>query len=258
MTSFRCLPSALSDGVIMASEELAGQVALVTGASRGIGAAIAESLAARGAHVVITARTPGGLEELEDRIHEAGGSATIAPLDLTDGDSIARLASAMAERWQQLDMLVLNAAMLGTLTPVGAIDGKEFNKLLTLNLVAQQALIANFDPLLRRAPAGRLLALSSSVAREPRAYWGAYAASKAALEVLVTSYGAEMRNISNVRTAILDPGGTRTQMRARAYPGEDPQSIKDPVAVGEYVAKLMIEGFDSTAFYGLPKVMVDA
>ncbi|WP_411342031.1 SDR family NAD(P)-dependent oxidoreductase [Sphingopyxis sp. J-6] len=242
----------------MKTEELAGQVALVTGASRGIGEAIAESLAARGAHVVITARTAGGLEELEDRIHGAGGSATIAPLDLTDGDSIARLAAAMAERWQQLDMLVLNAAMLGTLTPVAAIDGKEFNKLLTLNLIAQQALIANFDPLLRRSANGRLLALSSGVAREPRAYWGAYAASKAALETLVTSYGAEMRNISTVRTAILDPGGTRTQMRARAYPGEDPQSIKDPDAVGEFVANLMTQGFDSTAFHALPKVMADA
>jgi NAD(P)-dependent dehydrogenase (short-subunit alcohol dehydrogenase family) len=240
------------------SEELAGQVALVTGASRGIGEAIAYSLAARGAHVVVTARTAGGLEDQEDRIHGIGGSATIAPLDLTDGDSIARLASAMAERWQHLDMLVLNAAMLGTLTPVAAIDGKEFNRLLTLNLIAQQALIANFDPLLRRAANGRLLALSTGVARTPRAYWGAYAASKAALEVLVTSYGAEMRNISNVRTAILDPGGTRTQMRARAYPGEDPQSIKDPAAVGEYVAQLMVEGFDSTAFHALPKVMKKA
>lgn len=237
------------------SEELKGQVALVTGASRGIGEAIAESLAVRGAHVVITARTAGGLEELEDRIHAAGGSATIAPLDLTDGDSIARLASAMAERWQQLDMLVLNAAMLGTLTPVAAIDGKEFNRLLTLNLIAQQALIANFDPLLRRSANGRLLALSSSVARNPRAYWGAYAASKAAFETLVISYGAEMRNISKVRTAILNPGGTRTQMRARAYPGEDPKSIKEPAAVGDYVARLMIEGFDSTAFYELPKVI---
>src|SRR3546814_3601114 len=138
-------------------------------------------------------------------------------------------------------MLGLNAAMLGTLTPVAAIDGKEVNRLLTLNLVAQQALIANFDPLLRRAANGRLLALSTGVARTPRAYWGAYAASKAALEALVTSYGAEMRNISNVRTAILDPGGTRTQMRARAYPGEDPQSIKDPAAVGDYVAKLLVE-----------------
>lgn len=257
-TNFRCLPNGLSDTMTNLNEELAGQVALVTGASRGIGEAIAEALAARGAHVVITARTAGGLEELEDRIHNAGGSATIAPLDLTDGDSIARLAAAMAERWQKLDMLVLNAAMLGTLTPVAAIDGKEFNKLLTLNLIAQQALIANFDPLLRRAANGRLLALSSGVARDPRAYWGAYAASKAALETLVTSYGAEMRNISTVRTAILDPGGTRTQMRARAYPGEDPQSIKDPVAVGEFVANLMTEGFDSTAFHALPKVMADA
>lgn len=256
--NFRCLPNGLSDNMVTRSEELAGQVALVTGASRGIGEAIAESLAARGAHVVITARTAGGLEELEDRIHAAGGSATIAPLDLTDGDSIARLASAMAERWQHLDMLVLNAAMLGTLTPVAAIDGKEFNKLLTLNLIAQQALIANFDPLLRRAANARLLALSSGVARTPRAYWGAYAASKAAFEVLVTSYGAEMRNISGLRTAILDPGGTRTQMRARAYPGEDPQSIKDPAAVGEYVADLMVQGFDSTDFHALPKVMEKA
>lgn len=256
--NFRCSPNGLSDIMIIKSEELAGQVALVTGASRGIGEAIAEALAARGAHVVITARTAGGLEELEDRIHEAGGNATIAPLDLTDGDSIARLASAMAERWQKLDMLVLNAAMLGTLTPVAAIDGKEFNKLLTLNLIAQQALIANFDPLLRRAASGRLVALSTGVAREPRAYWGAYAASKAAFETLVTSYGAEMRNISGVRTAILDPGGTRTQMRARAYPGEDPQSIKEPAAVGAFVAGLMVEGFDSTTYHALPKVMADA
>lgn len=240
------------------SEELAGQVALITGASRGIGAETAFALAARGAHVVITARTAGGLEALEDRIHENGGSATIAPLDLTDGDSIARLASAMAERWEKLDMLVLNAAMLGTLTPVGAIDSKEFNRLLTLNLVAQQALIANFDPLLRRAANGRLVALSSSVARSPRAYWGAYAASKAALEALVTSYGAEMRNISTVRTAIINPGGTRTQMRARAYPGEDPASIKGPEQVGEYIARLMVSGFESTDYHALPKVMEEA
>lgn len=237
------------------SQDLAGQIAVVTGASRGIGEAIAYSLAIRGAHVVITARTAGGLEELEDRIHNAGGSATIAPLDLTDGDSIARLAAAIAERWNKLDMLVLNAAMLGTLTPVAAIDGKEFNRTLTLNLIAQQALIANFDPLLRRSDAGKLLALTSSVATEPRAYWGAYAASKAALETLIISYGAEMRNISTLRTAILNPGATRTAMRARAYPGEDPASIKNPEAVGEFVAARMIEGFDSTARFNLPKVM---
>jgi NAD(P)-dependent dehydrogenase (short-subunit alcohol dehydrogenase family) len=237
------------------SQDLAGQIALVTGASRGIGEAIAYSLAIRGAHVVITARTAGGLEALEDRIHAAGGSATIAPLDLTDGDSIARLATAVAERWGKLDILVLNAGMLGTLTPVAAIDGKEFNRTITLNLVAQQAMIANFDPLLRRSAAGKLLALTSSVAREPRAYWGAYAATKAALEALITSYGAEMKNISTLRTAILNPGGTRTAMRARAYPGEDPKSIKGPEAVGEYVAKLIVDGFDSTAYHSLPKVM---
>jgi NAD(P)-dependent dehydrogenase (short-subunit alcohol dehydrogenase family) len=232
---------------------LAGQIALVTGASRGIGAATAAALAEMGAHVVITARTAPGLEELEDHIHVQGGTATIAPLDLVDGDAIARLASAVAERWGKLDILVMNAAQLGTLTPVAAIDGKEFNRVLTLNLIAQQALIANFDPLLRRSDAGKLVALTSSVARTPRAYWGAYAASKAALEVLVTSYGAEMANISTVRTAIFDPGATRTQMRARAFPGEDVMSVKEPVVVGKAIADLCAEGFDSTAFISLPK-----
>ncbi|MEY4270001.1 MAG: hypothetical protein RLZZ58_1217 [Pseudomonadota bacterium] len=232
---------------------LAGQYALVTGASRGIGAATAQALAAAGAHVVLTARTAGGLEEVEDAIHAAGGSATIAPLDLTDGDSIARLASAMSERWQKLDILVLNAAMLGTLTPVASIDGKEMNRLLTLNIVAQQAMIANFDPLLRRADDGKLIALTSSVARTPRAYWGAYAASKAALEVLVQCYGEEVRNLSRVRTAILDPGATRTQMRARAYPGEDPAGLKAPEVVAAAILDLVIAGYDSTEFVALGK-----
>lgn len=236
-----------------ADKPLDGQIALVTGASRGIGAATAEALAAAGAHVVVTARTTAGLEELEDRIHDSGGTATIAPLDLTDGDAIARLAGAMAERWERLDILIANAAMLGTLTPVAAIDGKEFNRVLTLNLIAQQALIANFDPLLRRSAAGKLIALTSSVARSPRAYWGAYAASKAALEVLVTSYGAEMANISTVRTAIVDPGATRTQMRARAFPGEDAASVKEPAVVGAAIAALCIAGFDSTHFLAMGK-----
>jgi NAD(P)-dependent dehydrogenase (short-subunit alcohol dehydrogenase family) len=235
------------------TKPLDGQLALVTGASRGIGAATAEALAGAGAHVIVTARTAGGLEELEDRIHAAGGSATIAPLDLTDGDAIARLASAVAERWQRIDIVVANAAQLGTLTPVAAIDGKEFNRVLTLNLVAQQALIANFDPLLRRAAAGKLIALTSSVARSPRAYWGAYAASKAALEVLVTSYGAEMANISTVRTAIVDPGATRTEMRARAFPGEDAATVKEPSVVARAITDLCIAGFDSTAFVQVPK-----
>ena len=221
-------------------------IALVTGASRGIGAATAEALARDGHHVVLVARTPGALEEVEDRIHASGGSATIAPLDLSEGDSIARLASAIAGRWERLDTLVLNAAMLGTLTPVAAIDPKEFNRTLTLNLLAQQALIANFDPLLRRSAAGKVIAVTSSVGRTPRPYWGAYGASKAALETLIESYGAEMANISTVRTAILDPGATRTQMRARAYPGEDPAGVKEPAVVAEAIATLVRDGFEST------------
>jgi short-subunit dehydrogenase len=235
------------------AKPLDGQIALVTGSSRGIGAATAAALAAAGAHVIITARTAAGLEELEDSIHAAGGSATIAPLDLVDGDAIARLASAIAERWQRLDILVMNAATLGTLTPVAAIDGKEFNRVLTLNLIAQQALIANFDPLLRRSVAGKVIALTSSVGRIPRAYWGAYGASKAALEVLLSSYGAEMANISTVRTAIVDPGATRTQMRARAFPGEDAASVKDPAIVGQAIVDMCIAGFESTAFHTISK-----
>ncbi len=237
----------------MNDKPLNGKLALVTGASRGIGAATAEVLAARGAHVVLTARSAEALEAVEERIHAAGGSATIAPLDLTDGDSIARLATAIAGRWQALDILVLNAAILGTLTPVTSIDTKEFNKVLTLNLLAQQALITGFDPMLRRSDAGKLVAITSSVARSPRAYWGAYAASKAALENLVASYGDEMANISTVRTAIVDPGATRTQMRAKAYPGEDPASVKDPMVVAEAIAELVTRDFASTEYLALGK-----
>jgi NAD(P)-dependent dehydrogenase (short-subunit alcohol dehydrogenase family) len=229
----------------MSERFLTGRVGLVTGASRGIGAAIAEALAAAGAHVVITARTGADLEAVEERIHEAGGSATIAPLDLTESDSIARLASAAAERWGSLDLLVLNAAMLGTLTPVAQIDGKEFNRLLTLNVLANQALIANFDPLLRKSEAGRLIAVTSSVGRNPRAFWGAYAASKAALETLALSYAAEVRNLAPVKVAVLDPGATATRMRANAYPGEDPATLKPPSAVAEAVLGLLREDFET-------------
>ena len=222
-----------------------GKLALVTGASRGIGAATAEALAREGAHVVLTARTATGLEEVEERIHAAGGSATIAPLDLTDGDSIARLAQAISSRWDALDMLVLNAAMLGSLTPVPTIDGKEFNKVLTLNLMAQQALIAAFDPMLRRSEAGRLVAVTSSVGRSPRAFWGAYGASKAALETLVLSYGEEVRNLAPIKTLIVDPGATATTMRARAFPGEDPMTLKTPGVVAEAVVGMLKEDFET-------------
>jgi NAD(P)-dependent dehydrogenase (short-subunit alcohol dehydrogenase family) len=220
-----------------------GKIALVTGASRGIGAATAKALAAKGAHVVITARTAKDLESVEDQIFEAGGSATIAPLDLTDGDSINRLAGAVKERWGKLDMLVLNAAMLGTLTPVPAIDGTELSRVMTLNVIAQQAIIANFDALLRASDSGRLVAITSSVGAKPRAYWGAYGASKAALENLVLSYGEEMENISSLRVAIIDPGKTRTAMRAKAFPGEDPQTVKEPDVVAAAILELLRSGF---------------
>ena len=222
-----------------------GQLALVTGASRGIGAATALALAKEGAHVVITARSADGLEKLEEQIHLAGGHATIAPLDLTDGDSIGRLATAIGGRWEALDILVLNAAMLGSLGPVPAIDGKEFNRVLTLNLIAQQALIAGFDPMLRKSDDARLLAMTSSVGRKPRAFWGAYGASKAALETLVLSYGEEMHNLGKIRTAIVDPGRTRTEMRARAYPGEDPASVKLPAVVADRLVEILASDFET-------------
>lgn len=222
-----------------------GQLALVTGASRGIGAATALALASEGAHVVITARSADGLEKIEEQIHAAGGNATIAPLDLTDGDSIGRLAAAISGRWDGLDILVLNAAMLGSLGPVPAIDGKEFNKILTLNLIAQQALIAGFDPMLRKSANARLVAMTSSVGRKPRAFWGAYGASKAALETLVLSYGEEMRNLGKIRTAIVDPGRTRTEMRASAYPGEDPSTVKLPSAVADRLVEILASDFET-------------
>ncbi len=221
-----------------------GQLALVTGASRGIGAATAEALAGAGAHVILVARTAGGLEEVEERIHGAGGNATIAPLDLTDGESIARLAAAVAERWGKLDTLVLNAATLGSLTPVPAIDGKEFNKVLTLNLLAQQALITAFDPLLRQSGDATVVAVTSSVGQTPRAFWGAYGASKAALEMLVLSYAEEMRSFG-VKVAIVDPGATATAMRARAFPGEDQATLKAPDVVGKVIAELLGSEFET-------------
>ncbi|MDY0957581.1 SDR family NAD(P)-dependent oxidoreductase [Sphingomonas sp. CFBP8993] len=222
---------------------LDGKLALVTGASRGIGAATAIALGAAGAHVVLTARTPKGLEEVEETIFNAGGSATIAPLDLAENESIGRLAAAIGERWQALDVLVLNAGMLGTLAAVPAIDAKEFARVLTLNVSAQAAMIAAFDPMLRRSAAARVIGVTSSVGRKPRAYWGAYGASKAAFETLLGAYGDETTEISKIRTAIVDPGATRTQMRAKAYPGEDPASVKAPEVVAERILALAIDGF---------------
>ena len=222
-----------------------GKLALVTGASRGKGAATAEALAREGAHVILTARTAEDLEQVEERIHAAGGAATIAPLDLTEQDSIGKLAVAISGRWEALDFLVLNAALLGTLGPVAHIDGKEFSKVLTLNLLAQQALIAAFDPMLRQSEAARVLALTSSVGAAPRAYWGAYGASKAALEALILAYGQEVGNVTGIRVAIVDPAATATQMRGRAFPGEDQATLKSPDVVGAAIADLLKADFES-------------
>ncbi len=224
---------------------LAGKTALVTGSSKGIGAATAQALAAAGAHVVITGRDVKALEAVEDAIHAAGGTATIAPVDLSETDGIARLASALAGRWDTLDILVIAAAYLPSLGPVTQIDGKELSRAITVNLLATQALLANFDPMLKRAPAARVIGLTSSVAANPRAYWGAYAATKAGFENLLDSYAQEVATISNVRVAILDPGATRTQMRARAYPGEDPGSVKEPAVVADRILALLTNGFET-------------
>ena len=235
------------------SKSLSGRLALVTGASRGIGAATAEALAAAGAHVILVARTASSLEEVEDRIHTAGGTASIAPIDLTDGESIGKLAGAVAERWEKLDILVLNAAMLGSLTPVQDIDPKEYSRLLSLNLLANQALIAAFDPLLKRADRADVVALTSSVGGEPRAFWGAYGSSKAALETLLGAYADETAHSGRMRVHVVDPGATRTRMRALAFPGEEPENVKPP----EVVAKAILDLLTSETAAG-EKVRVEA
>jgi NAD(P)-dependent dehydrogenase (short-subunit alcohol dehydrogenase family) len=238
----------------MANEKsLTGKLALVTGASRGIGAATAEALAEAGAHVILVARTASALEEVEDRIHAAGGTATIAPLDLTQGENIGKLAGAVAGRWEKLDILMLNAAMLGSLTPVQDIDPKEYSRLLSLNLLANQALIAAFDQLLKRADKADVVALTSSVGGEPRAFWGAYGSSKAALETLLGAYADETAYTGRFRIHIIDPGATRTRMRALAFPGEEPEKSKPP----EVVASAIVERLTADAPTG-EKVRVEA
>jgi NAD(P)-dependent dehydrogenase (short-subunit alcohol dehydrogenase family) len=222
---------------------LSGQVALVTGASRGIGAATAIALAAQGAHVILTARDDGMLGAVEEEIHKQGGAATIAPMDLAEPDGIQRLAAAIANRWDRLDIMILSAAILPTFTPVTQIDQRSLNQALTTNVLAVQAMLSAFDPLMKRSDNARIVGLTSSVARKPRAYWGAYAASKAAFEVLLECHALEVEKISNTRVAIVDPGATRTAMRARAYPGEDPKTVKEPEIVAKRLVALLNEHF---------------
>jgi NAD(P)-dependent dehydrogenase (short-subunit alcohol dehydrogenase family) len=222
------------------STSLSGKLALVTGASRGIGAATAEALAAAGAHVILVARTASALEGIEEKIHSAGGTATIAPLDLIDGEGIGKLAGAVAERWQKLDILVLNAAMLGSLMPVQDIDPKEYSRILSTNLLANQALIAAFDRLLKNADQADVVALTSSVGADPRAFWGAYGSSKAALEGLLKAYADETEYLGRIKIHIVDPGATRTRMRANAFPGEEPEKVKPPETVAAAILERLL------------------
>ena len=219
---------------------LAGKLALVSGASRGIGAATAETLALKGAHVILVARTASALEEVEDRIHAAGGNATIAPLDLIDGTSIPKLAEAVRGRWDALDILVLNAGMLGSLTPVEHIDVKEYGRVLATNLLAPQALLATFDPMLRKAERADVVGITSSVGNMPRAFWGGYGSSKAAFDNLLGAYADETEHTKRIRVHIVDPGATRTRMRSLAFPGEEPESLKPPEVVAEFILSRLL------------------
>lgn len=220
-----------------ASPDLSGRVALVTGASRGIGYFVARELAAAGAHVVAVARTVGGLEELDDDIRAAGGQATLVPLDLTDMAGIDRLGGAIHERWGKLDVLVANAGILGVIAPLGHVEAKVFEKVMAVNVTATWRTIRSVDPLLRLSDAGRAILLSSGAAHSARAFWGPYAASKAAVEAMGRSWADETKNLS-LRVNCVNPGATRTAMRAQAMPGENPQTLPHPSEVAASIVAL--------------------
>ncbi|MBJ3785326.1 SDR family NAD(P)-dependent oxidoreductase [Devosia sediminis] len=216
--------------------ELAGKVVLVTGASRGIGYAAGIEAARRGAHVIAVARTVGGLEDLDDAVQAVGGSATLVPLDLRDGEAIDRLGAAIFERWGHLDGLVANAGQLGVLSPVAHIKPDDFDKVLSVNVTANYRLLRSLDVLLRQSEAGRAVFVSSGSARSARPFWGLYAASKAALDALVKSYAGEIAS-TKARANVFYPGVVRTAMRAKAMPGEDPNTLPTP----EQVAPKLID-----------------
>ena len=219
------------------------RIALVTGASRGIGRAAAVALAAAGHHVICVARTVGGLEEADDAVRSAGGSATLVPLNLRDGEALDRLGASIFERWGRLDAFFGNAGVLGALSPLPHLEPKLFDELLAVNITANWRLIRSLDPLLRQSDAGRVLFVSSSLARRPRAFWGGYAMSKAALESLALTYAAECDS-TNIRVNILNPGATRTRMRAKAMPGEDPATLPTPEEIAPLIVAMLSPGWE--------------
>ncbi len=218
---------------------LTDRIALVTGASRGIGATLALELAQAGAHVVAVARTVGGLEELDDKIKAAGSTATLVPLDMKDVDGIARLALALHERYGRLDVMVGNAGILGTLSPLGHVEPKDFDNLFAINVTANWQLIRTMDPLLKASPAGRAVFMSSGLAWMGRAYTGVYGATKAALNALVQTYAAETAT-TNVRVNAFNPGPTRTRMYASGWPGVDPATLTPPEDIAKAVLPLCL------------------
>jgi len=218
---------------------LSNRIALITGASRGIGAAVAKRFAAEGAHVILTARTVGGLEEVDDAIQANGGKATLVPMDLNDHAKIDQLGAHIAERFGKLDIVVGNAGVLGDLTPLTHADAPMWDRVIAINLTANWRLIRSFDPLLRRSDAGRAMFVTSGITRGVFPYWGPYAVSKAALETLVKTYAAETQE-TKLRVNLIDPGVVRTKMRAAAMPGEDPMTLPDPDSITDVFVKLAL------------------
>jgi NAD(P)-dependent dehydrogenase (short-subunit alcohol dehydrogenase family) len=227
------------------TQSLTGKIALVTGASRGLGRATALALAKQGCHIIATARTQGGLEELDDEIKAVGSSATLVPMNITDYAGIDRLGAAIFERWKKLDILVGNAAVLGKLTPVAHLDQKVWDDVMAVNLTANYRLLRSLDPLLRMAPHGRAVFVTSGVAHSTPAYWGGYAISKAALEAMVKTYAAENAT-GTIKANLFSPGATRTKMRAEAMPGEDPMTLPSADEVAEQIIALCTDEFVDT------------
>ncbi len=221
---------------------LENRVAVVTGASRGLGRAIAMTLAKQGAHVIATARTQGGLEELDDEIKAIGGTATLVPADIKDFPAIDRLGAAIFERWKKLDILIGNAGILGKLTPLGHLEPRVFEDVMAVNVTANYRLIRSLDPLLRASAAGRTIFVTSGLAQKCFPYWGPYSISKAALEAMVKTYAAECET-TNIRANCFSPGAMRTKMRAQAMPGEDPETLPAAEEVAEQIIAMCLPSF---------------
>jgi NAD(P)-dependent dehydrogenase (short-subunit alcohol dehydrogenase family) len=227
------------------SQPLAGRIALVTGASRGIGHATAMALATAGAHVVAIARTQGGLEELYDEITRTGGTATGVPLDLKDYAGIDRLGATLNERFGKLDVLVANAGILGVLSPLGHVEPRVWDDVMAINVTANYRLIRSLDPLLQKSDAGRAVFLTSGAAWVANAYWGPYSVSKAAVELMARIYAAENAS-TKLRVNVFNPGPIRTRMRATAMPGEDPLTLDVPENVAEKIVDLCLPSYTET------------